>query len=590
LAVYFQTKATGFSLEDDTGGNQYTGYLMQIIKTKFKKITATHRGRNIALGILLFLVAAVTAGLWYWNTHKKRIIKNKLESAIKEKSNGLYKIAYDSLDMDEINGYLSISNMNLFYDSARYLYLKNSGHEPSVLLNIQIPRISISGVKTPRALIEDEIVGRKLEIKNPLIHIMYTHSGKDSSRVVSSKEIYEQILGNLDLIKADTVLISGAQITTSSFQTKKTGIQVTDVSITLVDVKVDSSSNADTTRLLFAKESSFTCSKITWSSADKLYNYSADSISLNSASSHLRIKSFRIIPALNEEAFVKALPAQGDRFDFSFSNIAIKNIDLPKLFEETIIADSILLGSAHLKIYRDLAIPRDNKSRLGAYPHQLMQTIPVVFRVQKIVIRNGFIEYKERHHISRLAGNIQYYNINAVISNFTNDKKAIAGNNIMRMDMSTRFLNKSPLHITGQFYLLHPQGRFDLKGTFGAMDARLLNPIIERTGLTHIKTGKINGAEFSVQGNDNAADGRVQLLYEDLTVAALEKDKGSAQLDKKGLSSMIANMMIKNSNPKRKDDVRVAQVHLDRNPNYSFFNFAWKTLFKGIKETVGLKE
>jgi hypothetical protein len=563
---------------------------MKTIKAKLKKVTATHTGRKIIFGFFFILLVVIAAGLWYWNTHKKAIIRNKLENAVRDKSGGLYKIKFDSLDMDEIAGYLSVSNMYLSYDSTRCLELKKMGKEPSILLEIHIPEISVSGVKTPRALIDNEIVGRKLEIKNPVINIIYTNSGKDSSRTVPTKEVYEQILGNLHFIKADTVLISSAQINTISQQTKKTSFQVQNITIVLVDVKVDSTSNADTSRILFAKESSFSCGKLAWSSSGKLYNYSIDSISINSKSSDLRIKNFRVVPALNEDAFVNALPAQADRFDFSVSEIKMQNIDLRQLFEDNIVADNILFSAARLKIYRDLAIPRDKKNRVGAYPHQLMQTIPVTFRVEKIVVENGFIEYKERHNISRLAGKIQYYHINASISNFTNDKKAIAVNNVMTVEMNTSFLNKSPLHVTGQFYLLHPKGRFDLRGNFGAMDARLLNPIIERTGLTHIKSGMINGAEFSVQGQDYAADGTVKLLYEDLKVSALEKDKGSSQLDKKGLSSFIVNIVIKNSNPKRNQDVRVAHVHLDRNTNSSFFNFSWKTILKGLTETVGFKQ
>ncbi|MBL0130711.1 MAG: hypothetical protein IPP43_05980 [Chitinophagaceae bacterium] len=346
---------------------------VQAIKTKLKKATATHKGRIIIFSILIFFTAVITGGICYWNTHKKAIIKNKLESAIREKSNGLYKIKYDSLEMNEFAGNLSISHMLISYDSTRYQELKKTGKEPSLLLNIYIPEISVSGVKTPRALIENEIVGRKLEIKNPVISIIYTNAGKDSSRALPAKEIYEQILGNLDLIQADTVMISGAQIHTSSYKTKKILVQIQDVSITLVDVKVDSSSHADTTRILFAKEAGITCNKLAWSSADKLYNYSADSISIYSVTRDLRIKSFRVVPTLPEEAFVKALPTQADRFDFSVSPIHIRNINLPQLLEENLEADSILLSAFRLKIYRDLAIPRDTKNRVGAYPHQLMQ-------------------------------------------------------------------------------------------------------------------------------------------------------------------------------------------------------------------------
>ncbi len=563
---------------------------MQAIKTKFKKVTATPKGRIIVFSILVFLIAVIAAGLWYWNTHKKRIIRINIESAVLKKSNGLYKIKYDTLSMDEINGYLSISNLNLIYDSIRYLDLERQEQVPSILLKIYIPKISVSGVKTPRALIDKEIVGRKLEIINPVINIIYTNSGKDSLRVVPTKEVYEQILGNLNLIQADTVLISGAQITTSSQRAKKTGVQFQDVSITLVNVKVDSTSSMDTTRMLFAKEISITCGKLAWSADNKLYNYSANGIDVSSVSRHLHIKSFQIVPTMNEDVFVKSLPTQDDRFDISVSDIKMQNIDLPQLFEENFVADSLLISEPSIKIYRDLSIPRDKKNRVGMFPHQLMQTISVNFRIEKVILTNGFIEYKERHHISRQAGHIQYYNVYAAISNFTNDKNKIAINNVMTLYMNSKFLNRTPLKVTALFYLLNPKGRFDLNGSFGAMDATALNPITERTGLTRIIKGRINGMQFNLQGHNYGIDGRVKILYEDLKVAMLEKDKGSKELDKKSLSSFIGNIIIMNSNPIKNENVRVVQVHADRNVNTSFFNMSWKAIFKGVKETVGINK
>ncbi len=563
---------------------------MQAIKSKLKKATATPKGRIIVLSILILFIATITGGILYWNTYKKGIIRNKLESAIREKSRGLYTIKYDKLDMNEIAGSLSVFNMNLSYDSIRYTDLEQMGKAPSILVSIYIPEINVSGVMTPRALIDNEIVGRKLEIKNPVISIIYTNAGKDSSRAAPSKEVYEQILGNLDLIQADTVLISGAQITTSSRKTKKTSIRIQDVSIALVDVKVDSSSSADTTRMLFAKEISITCGKLNWSSANKLYNYNADSISVSSVSRHLHIKSFRLAPTLDEEAFVKALPTQDDRFDFSVSNIQMKNINLPQLFDENFVADSMLIGAATFKIYRDLAITRDKTNRVGTYPHQALAKVPVPVNIGNIILSNGFLEYKERSHITRQSGKVQFYNIYASIVNFTNDKDIIAVNNTMTVDVSSRFLDLTPLKVTWLFYLAHPKGRFDLKGSLGAINAVLLNKLTEPMGAASIKKGKINGVEFNLQGHDYGMDGTVKMLYEDLKVILLEKNKESKEMDKKVMTSFLANILIKNSNPKKNDEARVAQVHFDRNTNRSIFHLSWKTLFKGIKETVGIKK
>jgi hypothetical protein len=392
------------------------------------------------------------------------------------------------------------------------------------------------------------------------------------------------------MIKMDTVLITGAQITTLNLKTGKTNIQFQNISITLVDVQVDSAGNADITRLLFAKEIDMNCEKLAWSSPNKLYNYSADSISLSSLSRDLRIKNFRIDPTLNEAAFVNALPTQDDRFDFSINNIRIRNIDLPELFNEKIVADSMLIHSASFKIYRDLAIPRDKKNRVGSYPHQVIAKIPVPFHVGKLILSGGFLEYKERSLITRQSGKVQFYNIYAAINNFTNDKKAIAENNIMTVNVSSRFLNKTPLKVTWSFHLLHPKGRFDVKGTLGAINAEELNPLTEPMGPARIKEGNINRLEFDLRGHDYGMDGNVKFLYDNLKVTILEKDKDSKELDEKALLSFAANIMIKNSNPKRNEKIRVIQLHNDRDINRSIFHLTWKTLFKGVKESAGINK
>lgn len=536
-------------------------------------------------------MAVITAGFLYWNAHKKAIIKNKIESGVRDKSDGLYKIKYVSLEMDEIAGYLSIYNMNLSYDSTRYKELKSQGKEPFILLNIYIPQISVSGVKTVKALIGNEIVGRKLEIKKPVINIFYTGSGKDSSSVMPSQKIYEQILGKLDLIQADTILITGAQINSISYGPKTTSARMQNVCITLVNVKVDSVSSADTTRMFFAKEMSVTCEKMAWSGGDKLYKYSADSLSINSLSHSLRLKNFRVIPTLNEDAFVKAVPIHEDRFDFSADNIQAQNINIQQLVKENFLADSVLIGEADCKIYSDLAIPSDKRKGIPvSYPYQLIETIQMPFRVGKIILSKGFVEYKERNDITRRSGKVQFYNVYANITNFTNDKNVIAANNIMTADVSSQFMNKTPLKASWIFYLLPSPGRFDLKGSFGTIDLRSLNVLTEPMALVRIKKGQVTRAEFNFHGHDFGMDGNVKILYDDLKIAMLHKAKGSDQQDKKILLSFFANVIVKNSNPQKNENIRVVQVHYHPDIHRSFFNLTWKTLRLGIKQTAGLNK
>lgn len=564
---------------------------MQTIKKKFKKATSTPIGKIIALSILLVIIAAVAGGIMYWKVYRKQIIRHELENAISQKSEGLYAIKYENLKLDEVAGNLSVTHMKLTYDSAKYISLVKNNDAPPTLLNITIPSIIVSGVKTPRALIDKEIVGKKLLITNPVIDIIYTNAGKDSARNIPTTEVYEQILGGMDMIQIDTVEINGAQITTSNLKTGKKNVQFINTSIRLIDVSVDENSGKNPDQLLFAKQLFLESEKISFPSEDRPYNYVIDSVSLNSMTNSVHVKKFSINPLLGENAFVKSLPTQDDRFDFSINNIRLRNLDIHQLFNENIIADSILIGSASLKIYRDLSLPRDKKSRVGKYPHQLLDKIPVSIQVKKMVMANTFLEYKEKSKITNQSGKVQFHNVSAIITNLTNNKDAVKADNVMRADISTNFLNKAPLKVVWQFYLQNPKGRFDIKGNLGKLAASEINALIEPMGPAKMEKGEIKSLQFNFEGNNYGADGTVKMLYNDLKLAVLEKDKGSKELDKKSLTSFVANIIIKNNNPSNeKDEPRVANVHFDRDTNRSIFHLAWKSIFKGIRETVGIKK
>lgn len=564
---------------------------MRAIKHKIKNATATPKGKIIFFSILLLILAAIAAGILYWQYNKKWIIRNELESAVKKSSKGLYKISYDNMDLDEVNGFLSVTNMRLEYDSLKYASLVRQNNAPPSLFKIFIPEITVYGVKTPRALIDKEIAGRKLEIQKPVIEIIFTSAGKDSARHTPTKEVYEQILGNLNMISIDTVQITGAIITTSDLKTKKQNIGLYNVFIELNNVKVDSAASEDASRILFSKSISLQCDSLFWKSDNNLYKYGADSVSLASATNTVHINEFYVQPQLAEDAFVNSLPTQQDRFDFIIKDITLQDLDFIKLMDEDIVAENIIISLASFKVYRDLAIKRDRKNRVGTYPHQAIAKLPVPVDIKKITLKQAFVEYKERSAKTRRAGKVQFYNSNAVISNLTNKKERIAHDNVMTVDIHSSFLNRTPINTLWLFYLNNPNGRFDIKGNLGSLEAKDLNPLTEPMGPARIEDGKIKSLYFNLEGNDYSMNGSVKFLYDDLKVSILEKDEDTKKLDKKELKSLVANLVVKNSNPSgKKDEPRTVQVQNERNTNRSIFHLSWKTLFKGVKETVGIKK
>lgn len=563
---------------------------MRTIPHKIRKATSTPKGKIIFFGILVGILAIIAGAVIYWGFYRKQIIRETLEDTIRRKSKGLYHVKYEKLDLDEVAGDLAITGFTLKYDSTKYLALKQTDDAPPTLLDIQIPSIIVSGVKTPRALLDKEIVGKNLQIIDPVINIIYTNSGRDSLRNTPTKEVYEQILGDLNLIKIDTLIISNAKIFTRDLGTGKTKVEMMQTTVRLLDVSVDSAAWKDSTRILFSRQVDIRAGGVTWKSKEKPYSFGLDSVQLSTAAGEVRIGKFHVDPLLPEDQFIHSLPKQDDRFDFSLNGITIKGVDFPALFGEEIFADTINVKNASLKIYRDLAYKRGIRGPYKLFPHQSMVKAPLPFRIKRIVLNNAFIEYKERAVISRQAGKVQFFNSFATITNLTNRQDAAAVNNMLTLDIHTRFLNKAPLHVTWKFYLFHPNGRFDIVGNLGAMDATAVNQLSVPMGPARIEKGRINQLSFNLQGNTANMTGDVKMLYDDLKVSLLKKDDDTKKLEKKKLASFAANIMIKNSNPNKKDPPRIAHVNFQRDTHRSIFHLSWKSLFTGIKESAGINK
>ena len=542
-------------------------------------------------GIILLVVGVIVAGgLWYWQTHKKKIIRHKIEETVRKKSDGLYKVQYDSLALDEIGGKLSITSLHLRYDSLQYEKLKNTGKAPFVLFNVFIPEINIAGVQTPRALIDKEISGHHIELIKPVIEILYTHSGKDSMRNVPDKAIYQQILGDLNLIKLDSVVISGAQVITKNLKTGRQFVRFSNLSLLLLNVAVDSAANTDSTRLLFAKELNLDCEKFDWQSESKLYHYQVDGISFRSAASSVRMRNFFMRPAFNETAFAKKFSYQSDRFDLAIHDISLNGADFYRLLDEVVVADQMKIGSASFKIYRDRNLPVESESKLGDYPQQLLQKVPVKFEIRHASIKNTTIVYRENSSITHQVGTVLFANSSAVISNITNRNTAIARNNKMVVHMNAAFLNQVPLSADWTFYLGEQKGKFAVSGRSKSADATIFNPLTIPMGPAEIKSGNLKSMQFDLNGNGNGVSGRFQMIYDDFKVSLLKKEEDSVHFKKRKIASLFANIKIKNSNPSDEGDApRVADVKLSRNIHWSMFNLVWKSLFQGVQEITGAK-
>jgi hypothetical protein len=539
--------------------------------------------------IIIIILCALAAGAFvFWNIYKYKFIKGKAKDAVFENSHGLYALHYGKIEVDETAGYLHVTDLTITPDTALYKKMIAGKTNPPLLLQLTIPELRVTGVKTPEAMLSKKLEGRRVEINNAIVSFYYAKGHPDTTK--AEEEMYQQILGSLKLIQVDTVDIINASLAFIDIRNDKKMIEASDISVQLRDVLVDSLHSNDNSRFFFAKKVHIKGDKGIVRNKQGTYIYYFNGIDFASAEKTFAVKELKIEPQLKEAEFARFSKLQKDRFNFSFNDISLKNINLPQLMQAAVIADTLLIKQSNFKIYRDLSYPRDTKSRVGTYPQQLLMELPVDLSIRSVILRNAFIEYKEKNPKSDYSGKVQFDHAGATIANVTNLASEIKSDHNCILDFNASFLDMAQVRAKITMFLNDPRGRFSVTGSLDAFDAPKLNVLLEPMALARIDRGRVNKLDFNLACHDYGSDGKLLMLYDDLKISLLRKDSVANTLEKKGLASFVANVVIKNANPLRKQDIRRVDVHYKRDTNRSFFNLIWKSIFTGAKESVGMKK
>lgn len=540
--------------------------------------------RSVLWFIAIFLLLAAGAAVTYWWIYRKQFVREQLELAVLDGSDGLYQVRYSKMRMDEVKGWIQFQDLEIEYDSLRFNELVKDGKAPHLLMRIKIPELKINGVKTPRALLGTELSAGNIEIVRPEVQLIYTRSTDSvkSPKMPTASE-YDQILGSLDKIILDKLTIHDGTLKTGYLKSKGIPMEMKGVKLELSDIVVDSISSIETHRLLFARDIFVDCEEMSWMSGDNLYRFAMDSVKYQSLSRELQVQRFKIEPQLSEADFTRQLRFADDRFDLSLKKIKAVGLQLAALQRDSLLIDSLYLGKGYFHVYRDLGLPHDGKNRVGTYPHQLLKKAGIAIDIKTVSAAAIDIKYKERSAATRQAGVVHFANTSFRANDVNNTSKE---RNIMDFRIRSTFLN-APLNITWKFYTQANNGRFTIDGHLGQLPAPAANVLAEPMGPARLEEGMVNSINFFINGHDYGATGSVLVLYQDLKVALLKKDDDTKELNKKGLASFAANLMMKKSNPRKRDDKpRKAEVKFERDTRRSIFHLSWKTLFTGIKESV----
>jgi hypothetical protein len=538
--------------------------------------------------IIAVLFVIIAGGLYYYKKWRHDFVRHKVPELVFLKSDSLYRITYDSVDIDEIAGEITINNLHLQPDTT-YKRISN-GNLPTNLLEVKVEQLRITGLKTDKALLNKEIIADKVKLSRPIVTIFKNELGPATPKTKKTavNEVYKAVLRQLEHIGIDTILISNADYRVCNWSKEDTFLAAKSIDAQLFNLDISDSTSTDTSRVLFAKKAELTVGNMLLKSKKKPYEYRLTDLVVHSATKVFAIRNMFVIPLLSEPAFMRNSKLQTDRLDFELSDIRFRNINVQELLNANILADTLNIERSSFKIFRDLSYPRDKLDRTLKFPQQQLTNSPISIALKTVVLQHAYVEYKEKNPKSDSSGKVRFYNTKAIMHNVTNREEDILHDSICTVFISTNLLNGPLFAVSIRFNLKSSHGKFSVDGSLGAADASLYAQLSKPMGLVSVDKGFISSLHFNLYGDDYYCRGNLILLYQGLKVSLLKKDNEDNEYKKKLLASFLANKVVINDNPKKKKDVRKATIFYPRDTNRSWFSLVWKSIFSGVKQTVGM--
>lgn len=543
------------------------------------------------LGVLLFVILVVVGVSWYVSGKIKPIVQQELGVIVNKATNGLYNIRFDKVNVNPLTGNASLTKVSLIPDTNVYRKMVAQKKAPNNLYIIQLQKLSIKKFHPFKIYFDKKLEIDLLLFDQPSITMvnksLHFNENKPPQPEISPYDYIKSIFSTLHV---KTIDFKNASFKYVNNNGAKPDIDtISNITISLKDWLIDSTSANDKSRFYLLKDAYVYLNNYTYATPDSMYYIKASEFEFSASAKKLSIKEFALAPRYSEQDFAKVNGYARDRYSLQLNNIDFEGINLfTYIKNREVMADEMKIANGTLSVFNDNSYPKLLKDKTGRFPHQLLQKIGIPINIKKINLNELDISYAEFDKESRQRGRITFNNTSGTITNVTNQLKQKKKNPIIEADLQSYLMEQGKLNVGFKFNLLARKADFSYQGQLLNMDAKQLNYVTRPLAMLQIKSCLVRSLAFDIKANDEVAKGKVAFAYNDLSLGLMKRHEGGERLKRLGILSLLANaMVIYSDNPSVDGKFTIATVDYKRKPTASFFNFIWKTLFQGVKYSIG---
>ena len=530
-------------------------------RNKILKIT------GIVLGVLILLV--IGGGL-YLQSRADKIIEREFAKL----THNQYTLKADKINVSLFNRSVTFSNLNIVPNRNAAAHADTTAGMPKYLVDFSARELFVAGIRFSDKEGATSIGIRKLQLQAPKVKIEEMPASGDIPQ--EGRKV------NPVRVDIQRIIISDGYAEHRKLSSNDTIRNVIE-GFALETDKVLIDTDKGITQSALGDNARLTIAKITHMPADESTRLEVDSLTVGTAEQAIRIGSLSIIPTYTKEEFGHKAWRHADWQRASFSGISCHGVDFGRLFGNgELHIDSVHLAQGGYSSYKNRNIGRTEWIKPMHY--QTIQRIPVKFAVRTGVIGSVDAQYEELKAGGDKAGIITFNKIGGRIDWLSNIPTT--EHTYSEWRLHAQMMNTGTLTVTGYMPIDSLNDRFELMAVLGKTDARVLNDMIVPLNNLTVTAGTIDKMDFHIVGNTHQATVDMTFLYNGLKIALLKEKDGRIK-EESFISRIVNNMVLLDSNPLHKE-TRRAHESTQRDPYRSPWNYLWRTIFAGAKETIGL--
>lgn len=542
--------------------------------------------------LLIYLASALLAVFFilliFVDRFVEPILRDRIHTLIVEGSDSLYTYKLGDLKANFFGGKVEVRNLQINIDSNRYQYLRDHNRLPVLTMQLDLELGSIKGIN-----ILSLVFGKKIsveELRSKKADIKLSRHLQVKGSMESDQPLWKSIQPKIQSIVVDRIKLDGVKMLYKNADTSESvKLQFDECNALFEDIRIDSASFFDTTRIGFTKNISLRFHDLKFRTADSSYKMKAEWITYSSRDNILEVDSFKLQPTLEKEDFYKSNPVQQTLYYVEFQKVRFVNTRLDRFINNDVInADSLIFLVPNVSMYMDRTMQPVFQSKIGNYPHQKLLASSSVIDVKTIVAQHADLLYTEKNAKTLQEGKVAFNDFDLVASNITNDRRLIAKNNSLNVAAHGKILGSSEFSLNFKFFLDSVNGSYESWGHIKNISTEQLRPLGAALANVQINSFNIHNIDFSIRGRDYDASGNVKMRYNglSLTLKKLDEETGEVKT-KKFLTKILNKFVMWSDNPGPDGIERTSnEAKALRLSTQSFFGLLWKTIFDGMQDIM----